>query len=45
MTDKELEDTMCEEARPWEEQWETLKTNESKVEGQVIDEDDRQARF
>ena len=45
MTDEELEDTMWEAARPWEEQWETLKANESKVEEQVIDEDDRQARF
>ena len=32
MTDEEVEDTMWEEARPWEEQWETLKVNESKVE-------------
>ena len=30
MTDEELEDTMWEEARPWEEKWETLKVNESK---------------
>ena len=45
MTDEELEDTMWEAARPWEEQWEALQANESKVEGQVIDEDDRQARF
>ena len=45
MTDEELEDTMWETARPWEEQWESLKVNESKVEEQVIDEDDRQARF
>ena len=44
MTDEELEDTMWETVRPWEEQWETLKVNESKVEEQVIDEDDRQAR-
>ena len=34
-----------ESARPWEEQWETLKVNESKVEEQVIDDDDRQALF
>ena len=45
MTDEELEDTMWEEVRPWEEQWETLKVNESKVEEQEIDDDDRQARF
>ncbi len=45
MTDEELEETMCEAARPWEEQWETFKVNESKVEEQVIDDDDRQARF
>ena len=36
---------MWEEARPWEEQWEVLKVNESKVEEQEIDDDDRQARF
>ena len=45
MTDEVLEDTMGEEARPWEEKWETLKVNESKVEEQEIDDDDRQARF
>ena len=45
MTDKELEDTMWEAARPWEEQWETLKVNECKVEEPVIDDDDRQTRF
>ncbi len=36
---------MWEEARPWEEQWESLKVNESKVEDQEIDDDDRQTRF
>ena len=36
---------MWETARPWKEQWEALKVNESKVEDQVIDDDDRQARF
>jgi hypothetical protein len=45
MTDEELEDTMWEAARPWEEQWEALNVNESKVEEQEIDDDDRQARF
>ena len=45
ITDEEIEDTMWEETRPWEEQWETLKVNVSKVEDQVIDDDDRQARF
>ena len=45
MTDEELEDTMWEAARPWGEQWDILKVNDSKVEDQVIDEDDRQARF
>ena len=44
-TDEEIEDTMLEVVRPWEEQWETLKVNESKVEEQEIDDDDRQARF
>ena len=36
---------MWETARPWEEQWESLKVNESKVEEQEIDDDDRQSRF
>ena len=45
MTDEELEDTMWETARPWEEPWESLNTNESKVEEQEIDDDDRQAQF
>ena len=45
MTDEELEDTMWEAARQREEQWETLKVNESKVEEQEIDDDDRQERF
>ena len=45
MTDEELEGSMWEVARPWEEQWEALQADESKVEGQVIDEDNRQARF
>jgi hypothetical protein len=45
MTDEDLEDTMWEESRPWEEQWEALKVNESKVEEQEIDDDDRQTRF
>ena len=45
MTDEELENTMWEETRPWEDQWGTLKMNESKVEDQEIDDDDRQARF
>jgi hypothetical protein len=45
MTDEEIEDTMWETDRPWEEQWETLKVNECKVEEQEIDNDDRQTRF
>ena len=32
MTDEKLEDTMWETTRPWEEQWESLKVNESRVE-------------
>ncbi len=34
-----------ESARPWEEQWETLKVNESKVDEEEIDDDVRQTRF
>ena len=45
MTDEEVDDTMWETVRPWEEKWETLKVNESKVEEQEIDDEDRQARF
>ena len=40
MTDEEIEDTIWKAARPWEEQWESLKVNESKVEEQEIDNDD-----
>ncbi len=43
--DEVLEDTMWEEARPWEEQWETLKVNENKVEEQELDDEDRHSRF
>jgi hypothetical protein len=45
MTDEELEDTMWEVSRPWEEQWEEVKVTESKVETQEIDDEDRQSRF
>jgi hypothetical protein len=45
MTDEVLEDTMWETSRPWGEQWETLKVNESKVEEEEINDEDRQARF
>ena len=41
MTDEELEDTMCQSVRPWEEQWETLKMNESKVEEQEINDEEK----
>ena len=37
ITDEELEDTMWETSRPWEEQWESLKVNESKEEEEEID--------
>jgi hypothetical protein len=40
-----LEDTIWEEARPWEGQWESIKVNESKVVEQELDDEDRQARF
>ncbi len=36
---------MWEETRPWEEPWETLKVDESSVEDQEVDDEDRQARF
>jgi len=44
MTDEVLEDIMWEAARPWEERWETLKVDESRVEEQEVDDKDRQAR-
>ena len=33
------------EVRPWEERWETLKADESRVEEQEVDDEDKQARF
>jgi hypothetical protein len=45
MTDGVLQDTMWDVARPWEEQWETLKVNESKMVEPELDDEDRQARF
>ena len=45
MMDEVLEDIMWEESRPWEERWETLKVDESRVEEQEVDDEDRQARF
>ncbi len=45
MTDETLEDMMWEAARPWEERWDTLKMDESRVEEQEVDDEDKQARF
>jgi hypothetical protein len=45
MTDEVLEDIMWEEVRPWEERWETLKVDESRVEEQEVDDEDGQAQF
>ena len=45
MTDGVLEDTTLEEARPWQEQWESLKVNESEIVEPELEDDDRQARF
>ena len=45
MTDQVLDEAMWEPARPWEEKWETLKVNESKMTEQELDDEDRQARF
>ncbi len=44
-TDQVLDEAMWEEARPWEEKWESLKVNESKMVEQVLDNEDRHARF
>ena len=43
MTDEVLEDIMWVEVRPWEERWETLKADESRVEEQEVDDEDKQA--
>jgi hypothetical protein len=40
-----LDEAMWEAARPWEEKWESLKVNESKMVEQDLDDEDRQARF
>jgi hypothetical protein len=45
ITDQVLDETMWEEDRPWEEKWESLKVNESKMIEQELDDEDRQARF
>jgi hypothetical protein len=45
MTDEVLEDTIWESVRPREEQWESLKVNESKVVEQELYDEDRQTRF
>jgi hypothetical protein len=45
MTDQVLDDTMWEVVRPWEDQWESLKLNESKIVEQELDVEDRQVRF
>ena len=44
-TDQVLDEAMWEAARPWGEQWESLKVNESKMVEQELDDEDRQARF
>ncbi len=40
-----LDEATWETARPWEEKWESLKVNESKMVEQELDDEDRQARF
>jgi hypothetical protein len=40
-----LDDAMWEAARPWEEQWESFKLNESKIVEQELDDEDREAQF
>ncbi len=45
MTDETLEDMMWEPARPWEDRWDTLKMDESRVEEQEEDDEDKQSRF
>jgi hypothetical protein len=44
-TDQVLDEAMWEAARPWEEKWESLKVNESRMTEQELDDEDRQARF
>jgi hypothetical protein len=37
-----LDEAMWEEARPWEEKWESLKMNQSKMTEQELDDEDKQ---
>ena len=48
ITEEELDNSLFETSRPWEEQWESLKTDEtdeSEWVEQEPDDDDRQTRF
>jgi hypothetical protein len=40
-----LDESMWKVDRPWEEKWESLKVNESKMTEQALDDEDRQARI
>jgi hypothetical protein len=40
-----IDEGMWEVVRPWEEKWESLKVNESKMVEQELDDEDRQAQF
>jgi hypothetical protein len=44
-TDQVLDEAMWEVTRSWEEKWESLKMNQSKMAEQELDDEDRQARF
>ena len=44
-TDQVVDESLWEEARPWEEKWESLKMNQNKMTEQKLDDEDRQARF
>ncbi len=44
-TDQVLDEGMWETVRPWEEKWESLKVNESKMVEQDLDDEDRQPGF
>jgi hypothetical protein len=41
MTDQVLDEAMWESGRPWEEEWESLKVNESKMVEQELDDEVR----
>ena len=44
-TDQVLDEAMWDAPRPWEEKWESLKVNESKIVEPEPDDEDKKAQF